>query len=147
MEQAPRRKGAVRRSGIPADILKALNEGGEETITLVEWLAIDMRSLLRSVLPDIGLLEAAGELDKAADRLASKGVTERLRGIGKAVFLATKSHPTRVEIFESLASHMSDMVRAWAAFTLAANRDLFLTDCDDVSEPSRLGPDPRADWP
>ena len=128
MEQAPRRKGAVRRSGIPADVLKALNEGGEETITLVEWLAIDMRSLLRSVLPDIGLLEAAGELDKAADRLASKGVTERLRGIGKAVFLATKSHPTRVEIFESLASHMSDMVRAWAAFTLAANRDLFLTD-------------------
>ena len=22
-----------------------------------------------------------------------------------------------------------------------------IADCDDVSEPSRLGPDPRADWP
>ena len=23
----------------------------------------------------------------------------------------------------------------------------FYADCDDVPEPSRLGPDPRADWP
>ena len=128
MEQVPRRKGAVRRSDIPADVLKALNEGREETITLVEWLAIDMRSLLRSVLPDTGLLEAADELDEAANHLASKGVTELLRGIGEAIFLATKGYPNRGEVFESLAGHGSDMVRAWAAFVLAANRDLPLAE-------------------
>ena len=32
-------------------------------MTLVEWLAIDMRALLRSILPDVGLAEARGQLD------------------------------------------------------------------------------------
>ena len=60
-QQAPRRKGAVRRSDIPPDVLQALNEGREETITLAEWLAIDMPTLLRSVLPEIGLEETGDE--------------------------------------------------------------------------------------
>ena len=63
MTGAPRRKGAVRRSAIPPDVLRALDEGREETMTLVEWLAIDMRALLRSILPDVGLAEARGQLD------------------------------------------------------------------------------------
>ena len=70
----------MRRSDIPPDVLRALNEGREETITLVEWLAIDMPTLLRAILPGVGLAEACEEIGIAADRVANEGVTRRLRG-------------------------------------------------------------------
>ena len=128
MAGPPRRKGAIRRSEIPPDVLRALNEGREETITLVEWLAIDMPTLLRSILPDVGLAEARDELDGAARSLAEEGVTVRLKGIGRALFEATRRDTRRAEVFEALASHTSDMVRAWSAFMLSADGDLPLAD-------------------
>ena len=36
MKPQPRRKGAMHRPDIPPEVLRALNEGREETITLVE---------------------------------------------------------------------------------------------------------------
>ena len=128
MGSPPRRKGAVRRSDIPPDVLRALNEGRDETITLVEWLAVDMPTLLKSILELTGLVEVGGQLETAAIQLADKGVTERLRGIGQALFMATERHPDRVKIFEALATHTSDMVRAWASFMLAADRRFDLAD-------------------
>ena len=128
MTSPARRKGAVRRSDIPLDVLQALNEGREETITLAEWLAIDMPTLLRAVLPDIGLTDAREQLGKEADRLANEGVTKRLRGIGKALFRVTEGHPSRREVFKALAGHSSDMVRAWAAFMLTADESVSLSD-------------------
>ena len=120
----PRRKGAVRMSAIPPDVLRALNEGREETITLVEWLAIDMRTLLRSIAPAVGLVAMMDQIEKAYDELADKGVTVRLRGIGTALFEATRSAPTQESIFKAMAGHTSDMVRGWAAFMLAADQDI-----------------------
>ena len=73
METKPRRKEAMRIADIPPDVLRALNEGREETITLVEWLAIDMPTLLRSILPSVGLPEAGNELGRVADGLAGEG--------------------------------------------------------------------------
>ena len=128
MERPPRRKGAMRRSEIPPDVLQALNEGREGTITLVEWLAIGMPTLLRWVLPEVGLAEAGDEIGKTADGLANEGVTRRLKGIGEALFMVTQRHPRGTESYEALASHTSDMVRAWAAFMLTANKDLLLAD-------------------
>ncbi len=124
--QPPRRKGSVRRSDIPPDVLKGLNEGRLETVTLAEWLAIDMPTLLRSVLPALGLIDAEDELGEAADRLAGEGVTRRLKGIGAALYKATRDHPRRGEILERLAEHTSDMVRAWAAFINTADTRLTL---------------------
>ena len=124
METEPRRKGAMRIADIPPDVLRALNEGREETITLVEWLAIDMPTLLRSILPGVGLAEAGDELGKVADGLAGEGVTVRLKSIAAALFEATQRHSGRAEGFEALATHASDMVRAWAAFMLTADKAL-----------------------
>ena len=126
VDTPPRRKGAVSRSQIPPDVLQALNQGREETITLAEWLAIDMPTLLRSILPGVGLAEVCEELGQEADRLNGEGVTKRLKGIGEALFVWTKNHPKRSEIYEALASHQSDMVRVWANYMLTADQEVHL---------------------
>ena len=128
MEPPPRRKGAVRRSDIPPDVLRALNAGREETITLAEWLAIDMAALLRSILPDVGLADAADQLGEVADGLADEGTMVRLRGIGRALYAATEQRPKSPQIFEAVAGHQSDMVRSWAAWMVAADESLRLAE-------------------
>ncbi len=121
-----RRKGAVRRSDIPRDILEGLNEGRLETVTLAEWLAIDMSTLLRSILLAVGLADAEEALAEAVHRLAGEGVTRRLKGVGEALYTVTRDHPRRDTIFDGLAGHSSDMVRAWAAFMHTADASLTL---------------------
>ena len=128
MAHPARRKGAVRRSDIPPDVLIALNEGREETITLVEWLAVDTPTLLKSILEQTGLAEVGDRLGRAVIELADKGVTDRLRGMGQALFVAIEGHPKREKISEALATHTSDMVRAWACFMQTADRSLDLVD-------------------
>ena len=128
MEPPLRRKGAVRRSDIPPDVMRALNEGREESITLSEWLAIDMPTLLRAILPDVGLAEFVDQLGETADGLADKGPTVRLREIGRALYNATEQHPSGPQIFEAVASHPSDMVRTWAAWMVSADQSLELAE-------------------
>jgi len=108
-------------SKIPPDVLDGLNEGRVETITLVEWLAIDIGRLVRAVAPQVGIDAASPSVIEAADRLVGEGVSRRSRGMGEAVHRALEGHPRREEIFEALATHPSDMVRAWAAYSLAAD--------------------------
>lgn len=120
----PRRKGASRIADIPPEVLTALNEGREETATLVEWLAIDMPTLMANIAPQVGLDDRAADLVAAAEALADQGVTKRMRGIGQAVHNALEEHPQRDSIFESLATHTSDMTRAWAAYSVTADPNL-----------------------
>ena len=72
-----RRKGASRIADIPPDVLAALNRGELETVTLVEWLAIDMQTLLRHALDDVGR-DAPGTLERAG-AIRTEGVTRRLK--------------------------------------------------------------------
>ena len=109
-------------------MLAGLNEGRLETVTLVEWLAIDMAALLRAVLPEVGLADLVDELGAVADGLAGEGVTRRLKGIGAALAAATRADPRRNAAFEALGSHRSDMVRAWAAYMLTADAGLDLAE-------------------
>ncbi len=118
------RKGAVRMSEIPPEVLSALNRGEIETRTLVEWLAIDMPTLLRAAAVDVGLESEAERLGVTADALASLGVTKRIEGIGRALHDLLTQRPDRQETFARVASHPSDMVRAWAASAVRADPDL-----------------------
>jgi 3-methyladenine DNA glycosylase AlkC len=118
--QSERRKGASRIADIPPDVLEALNRGELETVTLVEWLAIDMPTLLRHALAAVGILAPAAI--ERAEQLRSVGVTRRLKGIGEAL------HETAPDAFEPLASHRADMVRAWAAYMLTADASLDLAE-------------------
>ena len=120
----PRRKGASRIADIPPDVLAALNEGREETVTLVEWLAIDMPTLMGYIAPEIGLADKTHILVSAAQALAGGGVTKRMRGIGQALHDVFIEHKQRDTVFERLATHGSDMARAWAAYSVTANPDV-----------------------
>ena len=123
-----RRKGARRIAEIPPDVLRKLNAGRLETVTLVEWLAIDAAELARSIADEVGLGDVREELEGSAARLAADGVTRRLRGMGHVLFRTLAGRSDREDVFERLASHRSDMVRAWAAFMLTADPELDLAE-------------------
>lgn len=103
---------------IPTGVLRALNEGREETITLVEWLAIDPFVLLKNILPEVGLGREARTILEKVQPLRAEKILRRMNGIGAALHEVLKG---RRGPFEALASHPSDMVRAWAAGAIKAD--------------------------
>jgi 3-methyladenine DNA glycosylase AlkC len=117
------RKGARRVSEIPAAVLRALNEGREETRTLVEWLAIDTPTLLRHVLRDIGLAREAARLLRAFAPHRTAGVTHRTKTAGRILHEGLPAARRRAA-FAKLAKHPSDTARAWAAYMLGADHAL-----------------------
>jgi 3-methyladenine DNA glycosylase AlkC len=127
-DAAPPRKGHMRMADIPPDLLARLNHGQEQTRTLVEWLAIDVRLLAheaaRLCLPD----SAGKRIVAASHALATEGVTVRSKGMGAAVHtaLAELKKNERLKAFDALASHPSDMVRSWAGYSVRANPTLSL---------------------
>ena len=122
----PKRKGAPRRADIPPPVLAALNEGRDETANLVEWLAIDMATLVGHVAPQVGLGAETDRLAQFAASLAGEGITTRMRAMGRAIFDEMTKLPACGEVFLSLASHRSDMARAWAGYAVSANAGLTL---------------------
>ncbi len=117
------RKGARRMSEIPPAILRALNEGREETRTLVEWLAIDPGTLLRHVLKDIGLGREAARLGLAFGPHRGAGVSHRTRVVGRILHEGLPAERRRAA-FRGLSAHPSDMARAWAAYMVGADERL-----------------------
>ena len=114
------RKGASRIADIPPDVLAALNRGELETVTLVEWLAVDWPTLLRHALDDVGAADLIPRLVPRVEELSALKITKRQRALG--TLLAAEAP----ELFEPFASHRSDTVRSWAAFMLAADEELDL---------------------
>jgi 3-methyladenine DNA glycosylase AlkC len=104
----PARKGALRPSEVPHEILEQLNRGTLETATLAEGLAIDFRVLLRSVAPDVDE-QVLRHVDPG------DGITRRMLTLGRLLFERYGAAG-----FERFAAHPSDTVRGWAAFLLAS---------------------------
>jgi 3-methyladenine DNA glycosylase AlkC len=103
---ASARKGARRISDIPAATLRAISRGDIETITLVEMLAADFRTLMKAVDPALEK-KLRDKLDPAVPFIA------RMQAAGKALASELKGRDSE------LASHRSDIVRGWAAYMLA----------------------------
>jgi hypothetical protein len=106
LSAVPARKGARRISDIPAATLRAISRGEIETITLVEMLAADFRTLMKAVDPALEK-KLRDELDPAVPFIA------RMQAAGKALASELKGRDSE------LASHRSDIVRGWAAYMLA----------------------------
>lgn len=120
------RRAALRRSEIPPAVLRDLNLGRLEAISLAEWLAIDLTQLLHAVLPQVGFEAALEPVLAQTVPLSDQGITRRLRNAGAILHGALAKEPRRSAIFEKLATHRSDMIRGVAAYVISADTELGL---------------------
>jgi 3-methyladenine DNA glycosylase AlkC len=101
---------------IPPRVLRRLNRGELEAVTLAEALAIDFAKLMSVVAPDVARTSVM------AMRLAAEeGITRRMALAGH--HLHEHFGPAG---FPRFARHRSDTVRGWGAFLLAATPHLTL---------------------
>lgn len=124
-----RRKGYVRRAAIPADVLARLNRGEEETVTLVEWLAVDLSTLAGATLGEVGLTKAQVEtVVRGLRSLERAGVMQRMRAAGGLVHRTLgemkRSEARRAQ--ERLSTHRCDILRQWGAYVVAHEEELDL---------------------
>lgn len=115
-----KRKGAVRIADIPPALLRKLNRGEEEALTLAECLAVDFSLLMKSAFP-----EAHPKTIRKMKAAVEEGWVGRTRLAGK--ILLDDLGP---EILPQMFSHKSDQVRGWGASLITA--------LDNVSLKKRL---------
>lgn len=125
------RTGARSRREIEPEILAALNAGEIESASLSEGLAVNFAELLAATVPDL----AADQLQRMKDA-ATQGYTKRMK-LAADILLEFPAAPN----FSELAEHRSDTVRGWAAYHLAAQKNLSLADRLEQIEP--LANDPH----
>ncbi len=101
------RKSYSRMADIPADILTQLSTGLIQTATLSEWLAVNHKTLIATLAPDISD-------DLLAPLASGNSIMARNRHAGTA--LLSLFGPDAADRFKS---HPSDTVRGWACFALA----------------------------
>lgn len=113
------RKGAARIALIPPEVLEALNGGRVPTVNLNEFLAIDLPRLARSVAGHIGL---SADDERIEDTLAMLGAfkpVKRHEHVARALYDVAHARRDRDAIAHALATHPSDVARAWASQWIA----------------------------
>ncbi|MGR3974060.1 MAG: DNA alkylation repair protein [Candidatus Rhabdochlamydia sp.] len=116
MQENLKRKGAVCRKQIPAQVLESLNQGKIESGSLTELLAIDLPSLLQATFPQMSLQSMQSVKDAA-----HLGWMKRVKLIGSVL------HEEYGEkVLDRLMHHPSDSVRGWAAGVISFIPDLSL---------------------
>ncbi|MFJ9462281.1 DNA alkylation repair protein [Viridibacillus arvi] len=119
------RKGARKASEIPNEVLELLNQGEIESVNLTEWLSIDHRSLVKSILPAIGLEEKVefviSELEQQEAHSGMKAI--RMTGALLDKVMEGQIDRKREETIMKCSTHMSDSVRCWATFMNKTSND------------------------
>jgi 3-methyladenine DNA glycosylase AlkC len=108
------RKGASRIALIPPEVLEALNEGLVPTANLNEFLALDLARLARNVARHIAL---PADHERIADTLAMLPAfkpIKRHEHVARALYDLAEPREDRDAIAHALATHASDVARAWA---------------------------------
>lgn len=112
------RKGARKASDIPNDVLTLLNQGRIESVNLTEWQAVNHISLVKNVLPSMGLEEELKiiltEIEKQKVETGMKAI--RLIGGLLDKVIVDKSTAEKEDVIKICSQHVSDSVRCWAAF-------------------------------
>jgi len=106
--KSQRSAGARRLADVTADTLDRLQRGEQETRTLAEGLAIDFRTLLQHVAPELSL-----SADEEATLAKPHGITRRMESAGQLLLRHIGDGQTAIDRF---ARHPSDTVRGWAAY-------------------------------
>ncbi|QGG51365.1 DNA alkylation repair protein [Lysinibacillus pakistanensis] len=117
------RKGARKASDIPNEVLILLNQGKIESVNLTEWQTVHHMTLLKNVLPSIGLEEKLefilSEMEKQKVETGMKAI--RLIGSLLDTILKDESATNKENIIKKCSHHVSDSVRCWAAFMNKSN--------------------------
>lgn len=109
------RKGAARIELIPPEVLQALNEGLVPTVSLIEFLALDLPRLTRNVARHIGLDGGQERLGDTFAMLEAFSKVKRHEHVARALYDIAQPREDRDAIAHALATHPSDIARAWAA--------------------------------
>jgi 3-methyladenine DNA glycosylase AlkC len=113
------RKGARRRSEVPAQVIQWLNQGKTPSVNLVEWMVVDQEKLLRSVFPILGLTKyLANAIEKLRTAPKRSSLTD-IKIIGKSLQQQISSEKEFQRVYGILNSNVSDLIRSYACFVLA----------------------------
>lgn len=118
------RKGARRMAEIPPDVLRELSTGRLPTVNLVEFLAVDLELLLRSVAAQIGVDPQHAALEQVVLDLPTLKPMRRHWAIAAALLDVIAQDPVSVG---KLAAHPSDVARQWAALMVGLRPEEALT--------------------
>ncbi|AWG25889.1 DNA alkylation repair protein [Flavobacterium kingsejongi] len=118
-----KRKGSKSTKDIPAAIMAQLNCGTIATANLVEWLAVDQEILLEHLLIQLKREPYLVPILESIKQLKKQTVNTINEAIGTTLWSQMEQHNDTV-IFETIATHPSDLVRCWAAYGIGHNPKL-----------------------
>ncbi len=121
-----KRKGAKSTKDIPKDILEQLNNGQIESANLVEWLAVDQRLLLESLLKNFGRTKYLKPILSNIEKLKKQTVNTINKAIGIGLFEQAIINDD-TELLAIISNHTSDLIRCWATYTIGKNQKLDIT--------------------
>jgi 3-methyladenine DNA glycosylase AlkC len=118
-----KRKGARSTKDIPEQILVQLHAGAIETVNLVEWLAIDQKKLLETLLKNTKRLHYLNPIITHIEGLKKQTVTTINHAIGTRLLEQTILHKDK-DLFSLMAKHPSDSIRCWSTYFIGNDATL-----------------------
>ncbi|MFB7157647.1 MULTISPECIES: DNA alkylation repair protein [unclassified Lysinibacillus] len=117
-EDVLNRKGARKASDIPSEVLTLLNQGKIESVNLTEWQAVHHITLVKNVLPSIGLEEKLEFIRTEIENQKVETGMKAIRLIGSLLdtVMIDESATKKEDLIKKCSHHVSDSVRCWAAF-------------------------------
>lgn len=116
--QEKKRKGARSLKEIDPSVLKKINKGEAETMSLPECLAVDFAVLMKSSFPGV----SRRQID-LMESLADKGVTRRMSAAARILLESGGGR-----MLSEIVGHPSDTVRGWGAYLIGILPSLSLAD-------------------
>ena len=104
------RKGARKASEIPEEVFKLLNQGRIESVNLTEWLAVNHISLIKHILPSMGLEEKLEIIISEIEKQNAESGMKAIRLIGELLdqVMLEESTNEKEMLTEKCANHVSD---------------------------------------
>jgi 3-methyladenine DNA glycosylase AlkC len=116
-EKILNRKGAIRRSEVPREVVRLLEAGLIESKNLTELLALDPIKLFNSVVDDFGFHEAK-KMKSEYKKLQQEKIMGKMRGAAFVLRSLMTEREFKRDV-PRLSSHVSDNVRSWMAFLIS----------------------------
>jgi 3-methyladenine DNA glycosylase AlkC len=129
-----KRKGARSIKDITPDIMQQLNSGKIESANLVEWLAIDPKILLETVLTEWKKQDYLTPILDGVKALKKPTITTINEAIGVG-FLHQISAKRDTELYQKMAQHPADAVRCWATFIVGKNPQITIAEMLEKIQP------------